>query len=163
MLLKSLQDLVPDELVNAELSSLDAFCLDSTLLPSASHTVSPAAATFPGIPRLQPHPCVHCSKMYMDPLHSVNIEYIRCTSLDILSLGESQTFTRSQTEPQLMQVLQPQPCFSKMGPPQLPILADLTVSFSCTAPHIPQAACHGSKALCCLPTPVCAVHLPQLA
>lgn len=45
MLLRSLADLVPDDLVSAELSDLDAFCLDSHLLDAAPHPGLPDAAT----------------------------------------------------------------------------------------------------------------------
>lgn len=44
-MLKTFQDLFPDELLNPELSSLDAFCLDSTLLPPAGHNSQAAAAS----------------------------------------------------------------------------------------------------------------------
>ena len=44
MLLRSLQDLVPDELLSAELSDMDAFCLDSAL-DAASPGLQEAAAT----------------------------------------------------------------------------------------------------------------------
>ena len=46
MLLKSLQDLLPDELVNAELSDMDAFCLDSALLDAAAPAQQGPASNF---------------------------------------------------------------------------------------------------------------------
>lgn len=45
-MLKTFQDLFPDELLNPELSSLDAFGLDSTLLPPAAQ--APASSFTPG-------------------------------------------------------------------------------------------------------------------
>lgn len=45
-MLKTFQDLFPDELLNPELSSLDPFCLDSTLLPPAAQHSQAAASTF---------------------------------------------------------------------------------------------------------------------
>lgn len=46
MLLKSLQDLVPDDVMDAELSGLDNFCLDPALLPPETHNMPAAASTF---------------------------------------------------------------------------------------------------------------------
>lgn len=45
-MLKTFQDLFPDELLNPELSSLDAFGLDFTLLPPAAHGSQAAASSF---------------------------------------------------------------------------------------------------------------------
>ena len=45
MLLRSLADLVPDDLVSAELSDLDAFCLDAHLLDAPPHPGPHHAAT----------------------------------------------------------------------------------------------------------------------
>lgn len=45
-MLKTIQELLPDDLMNAELSSLDAFCLDSMPLPPASCNMQAPAATF---------------------------------------------------------------------------------------------------------------------
>ena len=36
-MLQSLQDLVPDELMSAELADLDTFCLDSVLMEVDAH------------------------------------------------------------------------------------------------------------------------------
>ena len=46
MLLRSLQDLVPDDLMNAELCNLDQYCLDSSLLPSAGQSRPADGGTF---------------------------------------------------------------------------------------------------------------------
>lgn len=55
MLLKSLQDLVPDDVMDAELSGLDDFCLDPALLPPETHNMPAAASTFrPGNTRSHP-------------------------------------------------------------------------------------------------------------
>lgn len=45
-MLRTFQDLFPDELVNPELSSLEAMGLDSTLLPPAAHGSQAAASSF---------------------------------------------------------------------------------------------------------------------
>jgi hypothetical protein len=45
MLLRSLADLVPDDLVNAELSDLDGFCLDSAVLHASNPGLQHAATT----------------------------------------------------------------------------------------------------------------------
>jgi hypothetical protein len=46
MLLRSLADLVPDDMVNAELSDLDGFCLDSAVLHASNPGLQHAATTF---------------------------------------------------------------------------------------------------------------------
>ena len=46
LLLRSLADLVPDDMVNAELSDLDGFCLDSAVLHAFNPGLQHAAATF---------------------------------------------------------------------------------------------------------------------
>ncbi len=46
MLLRSLADLVPDDLVNAELSDLDGFCLDSAALHASNPGLQSAATNF---------------------------------------------------------------------------------------------------------------------
>lgn len=46
MLLRSLADLVPDDFVNAELSDLDGFCLDSVALHASNPGWQSAATNF---------------------------------------------------------------------------------------------------------------------
>ena len=45
-LLRSLADLVPDDMVNAELSDLDGFCLDSAVLHASNPGLQSAATNF---------------------------------------------------------------------------------------------------------------------
>ena len=45
MLLRSLADLVPDDMMNAELSDLDGFCLESAVLHASNPGLQHAATT----------------------------------------------------------------------------------------------------------------------
>lgn len=47
MLLRSLAELMPDDMVNAELSDLDGFCLDPAVLHASNPGLQHAATNFP--------------------------------------------------------------------------------------------------------------------
>lgn len=80
-MLKTFDDLFPDELLNPELSSLDAFCLDSTLPPPAAHSSQAAVKTStPGSSHACPVPSLLCKAVTTVNPASTPSPHLHCNS-----------------------------------------------------------------------------------